>query len=162
MNDSLAADLASVVLEGVPPLFGAASAADAHAATVALRRLLGRLRQVDPTLADQLKLRIAAPTSEPLRSAAATFIAPQDGDSSFALLQRVSTDDGLTPVLTPDTTRVLTEFLLEHQSRDALAQEGLEPRSTMLLVGPPGVGKTMASAWLAAELRLPLFQVDLS
>jgi SpoVK/Ycf46/Vps4 family AAA+-type ATPase len=45
---------------------------------------------------------------------------------------------------------------------ERLLASGLEPTSKALLVGPPGVGKTLAARYIAKTLELPLFILDLS
>jgi SpoVK/Ycf46/Vps4 family AAA+-type ATPase len=68
----------------------------------------------------------------------------------------------------------LSEMVLAHEQRDSLElvlreyrqqsklrEHGLSARRKLLLVGPPGVGKTMTSWALAGELKLPHFTVQL-
>ena len=50
---------------------------------------------------------------------------------------------------------------MEQRQRDKLGAHGLVPRHKLLLVGPPGTGKTMTARALAGELHLPLFIVRL-
>lgn len=69
---------------------------------------------------------------------------------------RVS-DMALTDVLRARLERVLTE----QRERDRLREHGFSPIRKLLLVGPPGTGKTMSAAALAGELGLPLFSIQL-
>jgi len=61
----------------------------------------------------------------------------------------------LSTVLKDRLARVLTE----QRRQEKLRARGLKPRRKLLLVGPPGSGKTMSAAALAGELKLPLFTV---
>jgi len=63
----------------------------------------------------------------------------------------------LDPVLRDKLQRILSE----QRQRDRLAEYGLEPIHRILLLGPPGSGKSMTAAALAHELRLPLFTIQL-
>ncbi|KAG1531821.1 hypothetical protein G6F50_016490 [Rhizopus delemar] len=39
---------------------------------------------------------------------------------------------------------------------------GLTPTRSAIFVGPPGVGKTLKARWLAAQLKVPLYVLDLT
>lgn len=64
-------------------------------------------------------------------------------------------------VLSDDLDERLRHVLLEQRQRDTLARHGLRPARRLLLIGPPGTGKTSTARVLAAELGLPLFAIRL-
>ena len=55
----------------------------------------------------------------------------------------------------------LRQVVHEYRQMNKLRSHGLSARRKLLLVGPPGVGKTMTSWALAGELKLPHFTVQL-
>ena len=64
-------------------------------------------------------------------------------------------------ILTPPVARQLDRIILEQRNVHKIKNHGLHPRRKLLLVGPPGAGKTMTASMLAGELGLPLFIVRL-
>lgn len=64
-------------------------------------------------------------------------------------------------VLDASVRRKLDRVLKEHRQSSKLHAHGLSPRHRLLLVGPPGSGKTMTAAALAGEMSLPLFTIQL-
>ncbi|MBI6685077.1 ATP-binding protein [Pseudomonas viridiflava] len=53
----------------------------------------------------------------------------------------------------------VTRLIHQQRQRDKLRSHGLVPSSKLLLVGPPGSGKTLTASILAGELKLPLFTI---
>jgi hypothetical protein len=72
-------------------------------------------------------------------------------------------------VMTPGLRIELQALLARCRARDGLV-EGLGASATVryytgvraLFVGPSGTGKTLAASWLASQLGLPLYRVDLA
>ncbi|HEV3260124.1 MAG TPA: ATP-binding protein [Gemmataceae bacterium] len=64
-------------------------------------------------------------------------------------------------VLAKPTRQQLTRIVTEYRQQHKLRAHGLSARRKLLLVGPPGSGKTMTTFALASELSLPLLAVQL-
>lgn len=60
------------------------------------------------------------------------------------------------PILAPGVRASIFGWLAEINAADELRAVGLKPRSTALLSGPPGCGKTTLAHHLAARLGVPL------
>lgn len=129
-----------------------------------VRRLARRYQESTPALAQALEdLLVESPTrSSPLRRETATPV-PVDMDSRLQLL-RTETIAALDiqPVFHPDVERALNQIVDERASQEKLLRAGLAPTRSVLLTGPPGVGKTLASRWLAWKLKVPLLTLDLA
>ncbi|HYW17582.1 MAG TPA: AAA family ATPase [Allosphingosinicella sp.] len=68
----------------------------------------------------------------------------------------------LSDVVLAEPTRLRLETILrEQKNREQLRHHGRKPSAKLLLVGPPGSGKTMTAGALAFELKLPLLTIRL-
>lgn len=130
--------------------------------------ILSRIRKLVTTPAGRRKAQL----SEPCRAALALLIAeeaarpaPPRGRSSMqrrAVARSPTLDvvETLSPVLSTADGIVVGGVVREHHERDRLIASGLHPTRTVLLSGPPGVGKSMTIRWIADQVGGPLIRIE--
>ena len=90
-------------------------------------------------------------------------IIPVDSDTRMDLLKFEYPPIKLpTPVWPDNVISSLNAVIKERQQVEKLYKNDISPSKSALFIGPPGVGKTLAAKWIANQLELPLFILDLS
>lgn len=88
---------------------------------------------------------------------------PVDLDSRQELIRREVSPELPAFVAWPQAVqRPLNELVAERKQDQRLLEVGLTPSRTVLFVGPPGVGKTLAARWVANQVSRPLLTLDLA
>lgn len=138
-----------------------------------IARLVRKYRSTEPRLSEQLdeQLRANAPKSsaglmrrEPppaLKGHGASV--PVDDESRLSLLKTFQDEPSRpAPLLTEATKDGLEQLIHERRQIKKLAGLGLQPTKSAIFVGPPGVGKTITARWIASQLGVPLYVLDLT
>lgn len=134
-------------------------------------RLIRKYRGAAPELAEQmdLYLRSKAPrSSAPLRKTTAQRMSseetlPMDDESRLSLLKVFQdSPDREQPLLSVELEESLNQLIQERRQIERLASMGLTPTRSAIFVGKPGVGKTLTARWLAAQLGVALYVLDLT
>ncbi len=126
----------------------------AHAA----RQGHGRLAQELRTIVDDAKVRAVCAAKR--LSPPVPVVQPR-GDLAGLLSASYPKTQLVDMVLADELRRRLERILQEQRAQHKLSAYGLSARRKILLIGPPGTGKTMSASALAGELHLPLFTIVL-
>lgn len=88
---------------------------------------------------------------------------PQDAESKLPLIRVFDDTAGLErPLLSEDLTYQIHTLIRERNEASKLEAHGIQPTRSAILVGSPGLGKTLSARWVASQLGKPLWVLDLS
>lgn len=131
---------------------------------VALQMAAQEARRGHNLLAEELRelvdrARARKEATDAHRQTATVPLAQPKGELASLIAVRYSDIRLSSMVLPAELEHRLKRVLLEQRRQQRLQAAGLSARRKLLLIGPPGCGKTMTAAALAGELHLPLFTV---
>ena len=120
-----------------------------------VRRFASFVRASDEELAQSAAALVTGSSRSLRRDAVATPF-PVDSDTKLPL---VRVEEAGTPrpepLLKSQTRAEVDRVVLERTSADKLMAAGLLPARSVLMSGPPGVGKTMTASWLDESVSAP-------
>lgn len=127
-----------------------------------VRRFASLVRTSDAGLAQAITPLVTG-DGQSVRRAHASGSSPVDSDTKLPLV-RFDAPETIRqqPLLTPSVQTAVDQVVRERRAAEKLQAAGLMPARSVLMSGPPGVGKTMTAGWLAHELGLPLLTLDLA
>lgn len=132
-------------------------------------KLVRKYKKTEPDIATELEeLLKSSPTrsssvlrkkSVPNEEFSITLVPDQDMSS---LLKSDFSGHQEKPILNAAIEQTFSQVVAEHSRAVELKKRGLKPASSLIFKGPPGVGKTISAKWLADQLNLPFYVLDLT
>ena len=86
---------------------------------------------------------------------------PIDQDTHLSLLSKVDTDAS-TLLMSESLQNELDNFIKERKKANILKKFNLKPVQSAIFIGKPGLGKSLSAKYLAKNLNLPLYKLDLA
>ncbi|MFU8620872.1 AAA family ATPase [Escherichia coli] len=131
-----------------------------------LRIMAKKLKKESPELAGKLEdllINTGGAIAVERANPVVPKMTPVDADTRQKLLvETYPVVIDVEPVWPTKTDVQLNRFVAEWEMKERLYKEGLHPSKSLLMGGPPGVGKTLAAKWLAFKLDMPLLTLDLA
>jgi ATP-dependent 26S proteasome regulatory subunit len=88
---------------------------------------------------------------------------PVDSDSGMELLVVESSPNiSADPILAPEVMEPIDRFIRERRHIRELRSAGVNPPTSLALMGAPGTGKTTLARWIAKSLDLPCMTLNLA
>lgn len=147
----------------IPKLIRASLDHDDKAIRLISTNLMRRMRGINPSIASEIGSALDYNAiGASAKRGVGMFTAPTDNENRNELLTVQEAIKVERPIFSPYINEFIDEFIEERQKATKLLNEGLFPTSSIILYGPPGVGKTYLARYLAGELNLKFATLNLA
>lgn len=129
-----------------------------------IHRFSRKINNYDPNVSNQLITLLKDTPSQkaPIRNVEMPNL-PVDRDSRLNLMKfEYPIQLDIEPIWSDNIINAFGQIIHERHKIEDLLLAGLLPTRSLMFFGKPGVGKTLGARWLAEQLNLPLFIIDLS
>lgn len=152
------------VIKQIPSLVRASLEGDKRTVELSAMSIIRKIKKEYPEISDDLANVITNYSAgAPLTRSVGIEPPPMDKDAFMSLVHiRDYTAFDEKIILDQFAERSIERFFKERDSMEKLLSNGIKPPNSILLYGPPGVGKTLLSKYIAHYLSLPLVTLDLS
>ena len=130
-----------------------------------LKVIAKKLKKEQPDLSKELESLIFASNTNAVARGQpfSPQFSPVDADTRQKLLIEVyPVIMDTIPIWSEKVNTQLNRFIAEWEMKESLHKGGLHPSTSLLISGPPGVGKTLSAKWIAHKLDIPLLTLDLA
>ncbi|MGW8428833.1 AAA family ATPase [Peribacillus simplex] len=152
------------VVKLIPKLIRASFEGDARITEAATINIIRKIRTEYPEVAQELANILANQgAGAPVTRSLGIDPPPTDNENYMSLLKIEEFIDFQSNIsLSENVSPIIERFLKERGMSNKLLLNGIKPPNSIILHGPPGVGKTYLAKYLASRLSLPLLTLDLA
>lgn len=151
-------------LKNLPNLVRASLEGDKRTVELAVISMIRKIRKENPGLSEELsKIIVTYGAGAPMTRSLGIEPPPTDKETFLSLVKITDNRDlDEEIVLSNEIQANINRFIRERQVMEKLISNGIKPPNSLLLHGPPGVGKTFLSKVVSKKLDMPLITLDLA
>ncbi|MDF9841947.1 MULTISPECIES: ATP-binding protein [unclassified Paenibacillus] len=152
------------VLSMIPQLIRASIENDMRTVESSALTILRKLKTEEPAISAEIAKALSYHGVGAAVTRSVGIDPPPTDRDTFMSLARVEEPNVIEPkiVLSEENSMLIDRFIKERSLAEKLLAAGVTPPTSLLLYGPPGVGKTFLTSLLSHKLGLPLITLDLA
>lgn len=151
------------VFDLIPKLVRSSLESDKKSVEATALMIARKIKKEHPAVAEEIASALAySKLDSPVTRSMDMQPLPVDKETRYSLVKIEEPVEISDPILEDFTRQQLEDFIKERQILEEFLKENIVPPNSILLDGPPGVGKTYIAYWLAYRLNTPIITLDLA